>query len=608
MADAGKSPNGVPRPEYPRPQLVRDRWLNLNGEWALAFDPEDRGLRERWMSGLRDATPVIVPFCIESPASGVADADPPSVIWYERNFRVPDGWRELPRLALHVGACDREARVFVNGVEVGSHQGGYGPFSCRIADAVRDGDNRLSVRVADSPLWTHPRGKQAGTMRWPVDYDEVTGIWQTVWLEPLSQVSVESVQALWRGDDGEVIVHVTVSEASAAEVEVCLDDGERTVATARAGAEDRRELRLTLPVDEPRLWSPADPFLYGVRVRLHLDGESVDQAESYAGLREISVRDGALSLNGQPLYLRGVLDQGYFPDGWYTAPRDEDLRRDIELTRAMGFNFARKHQKAEDPRYLYWADRLGLLVWAEMPSGRIFGTELVQTLTREWMELVVRDRGHPCIVGWVPFNESWGVWSQSRHPDQRAFVEAMVQLTRALDPSRPVIGNDGWEYAAGDLWTVHLYGGRPSIEERIAAFHEDPARSVTEGAFVGPRQAALPGTDPRDLPCLVTECGGIGFVAGGGQPENVFAYGPLPEDEQALDAAIKAVAEDIQRTPHLNGFVWTQLTDVQQEVNGLLDFARRPKLPLERFREIFSRLGGQQEPAPQATTNRSTRR
>lgn len=595
--DAGNGP-GLPRPEYPRPHRVRDAWLNLNGEWSLAYDPDDVGLDDAWFDGGPSARRafsrrVVVPFCLESVASGVADPAPPRVVWYRRSFRVPDAWVVFPRLVLHVGACDYEARVFVNGLEVGRHQGGYAPFACDIGHALIDGDNTLTVRVAESPLWTRPRGKQAGTMRWPIDYDPVSGIWQTVWLEPLPAPALADLRVDWDAATGTAQARVLLSELTTASVRMTLREGDRPVASVRSAADDRRELRLTLPVAEPRLWSPADPFLYDVDVVLEQDGAEIDRVRSYAGLRTITVRDGTLTLNGRPLYLRGVLDQGYFPDGWYTPVCDADLRRDVELTLALGFNLARKHQKAEDPRYLYWADRLGLLVWAEMPSGRIFGTELVTSLTREWLDLVVRDRGHPCIVGWVPFNESWGVWHQSRHPEQRAFVEALVHLTRALDPTRPVVGNDGWEYAAGDLWTLHLYDDGRAVRERVAALYQNPGGVVTPGeGGVGARVGALPGTDPRGLPCLLSECGGVGFVAPGTRgPADPFAYGALPADTAALDAAIAAIAADIGSAHQLGGFVWTQLTDVQQEVNGLLDFQRRPKLPLARLAEIFGAIG-----------------
>ena len=246
------------------------------------------------------------------------------------------------------------------------------------------------------------------------------------------------------------------------------------VAQAAAQVDYRSEARLSFTLANAALWHPDDPTLYDLTATLEdpLEG-TVDEIESYLGLREISWDRSGLRLNGERLYLRGVLDQGYFPDGWYTAPGDEALRRDVELTLALGFNCARKHQKAEDPRYLYWADRLGLLVWAEMPSGRIFSTELVETLTQEWMTLIRRDRAHPSIITWVPFNESWGVWHQGSRPEQRAWVDSLYHLTKTLDPSRPVVGNDGWEYSSGgSLDLASLRRGTPP--------RDAPRRSSTE--------------------------------------------------------------------------------------------------------------------------------
>ena len=313
-----------------------------------------------------------------------------------------------------------------------------------------------------------------------------------------------------------------------------------------------------------------------------------DEATSYTGLREVSVTAGQLCLNGAPLYLRGVLDQGYFPEGWYTATTDGALRRDVELTLAMGFNCARKHQKAEDPRYLYWADKLGLMVWAEMPSGRVFSTELVESLTTEWMELIKRDRAHPSIIAWVPFNESWGVWHQSERPEQRAFVDAVTSLTKALDDSRVVVGNDGWEYSSGDLWTLHLYDEESDVSSRLATLIEDPHSSVTSEFGGRDRVGALPGADVGGLPILLTECGGIGM---GSFSEEDFSYGNLAETPEALEARMHKIMKDVRSLEALQGFVWTQLTDVQQEINGLLYFDRQPKLPIAVLHDIFSKGG-----------------
>jgi hypothetical protein len=597
----------VPRPEHPRPLLVRPCGCNLNGTWELGFDDADRGLREGWESGWPLPGRVVVPYPIESPLSGVAERAPRRLLWYRRRFEAP---AELaaPRVALRVGACDHAARVFLNGREVGAHRGGYAPFACQIGHLLRPGENEVVIRAEDRDTWTQPRGKQeAGALRFPVDYDRVTGIWQTVWLEPLPEVSIEEVWTSFALGAGELAVHVVTSEPWDGEVEVVLTEtpeaGSPELCRVAAAGLGRPEARLALRLAAPRLWSPETPWLHGLRVRLRRGERVMDQATSYAGLRELRAQGSRLLLNGEPLALRGILDQGYFPGGWYTAPTDADLRRDVELTRTLGFNLARKHQKAEDPRWLHHADRLGLLVWAEMPSGRDFTTALVADLVPEWMDLVRRDRGHPCVMAWVPFNESWGVWQQARRREERALVEGVAGLTRALDPTRFVVGNDGWEYAAGDLWTLHCYpdeGG--SLAERLARLRADPFSPVLpEEHVLGLRSGALPGADPSRLPVVLSECGGIGFMpedsgrAAGpwGRPDSaqaipLFAYGDLARSQEDLESRIRAVMGEVRACPDLAGFVWTQLTDVQQEVNGLLRFDRTPKLPLERLRVLFA--------------------
>jgi beta-galactosidase/beta-glucuronidase len=576
----------VLRPEYPRPLLVRPRWRNLNGEWELGFDEADRGLRDGWEGGRAFEGRVQVPFPVRKA---------PPVVWYRRDFEL-SGDELAPRVALRIGACDYETRVFLNGQQIGEHRGGYTPIACEAAHALRAGRNELVLRVEDRDTWSQPRGKQeAGAFRTPVDYDASIGVWQTVWLEPLPEVSIEEVWTRWSRAEAELAVHVAFSRPFEGDVEVVLGQAGQVVARERGSALGRPEKRIPMRVPLPRVWSPADPHLYELELVLHAGGREVDRAASYCGLREIALERGALILNGEPLYLRGVLDQGYFPEGWYAAASDADLRRDVELTRALGFDCARKHQKLEDPRWLHWADRLGLLVWDEMPSGRDFTTALVTDLAREWAAAVRRDRGHPCVMAWVPFNESWGVWNQARRREERGLVEGMVGLTRALDPTRPVVGNDGWEYAAGDLFTLHLYEGEDGdLATRLARLLVDPGEAVIpSGSPLGERVGALPGADPSGLPVLLTECGGIGYgTAATPTPEHdLFAYGELPKTESELEARIRAVASAVNECRALSGFVWTQLTDVQQEINGLLTFDRQPKLPLPVLREIFTGIG-----------------
>ena len=582
----------LPRPEYPRPILVRDEWLNLNGWWSFRMDAEDEGLRARWFASvLPDPVPITVPYPVESEASGIHEPEPASVVWYQRDIEVPDEWQG--RVVLRIGACDHWARVFVNGLEVGQHRGGYAPFAFDIEHALKPGANRLTVRVQDSRSWTQPRGKQAGTTRWPIDYDGVTGIWQTVWLEPLPRVSIESTAFAFSHASGELTYSAFFSGQVEGELRVELSRQGQLVATATTDIDLRSEARVGFALPDGDRWSPDSPALYDVKLTLrNKAANEIDEVKSYLALREISVQEGELRLNGRRLYLRGVLDQGYYPGGWYTARTDDALRADVELTLSMGLNCARKHQKAEDPRYLYWADRLGLMVWSEMPSGRVFSTELVESLTSEWIDLVKRDRGHPCVVAWVPFNESWGVWHQAERLQQRRFVDAIAALTKSLDVSRLVVGNDGWEYSSGDLWTLHLYSEDDSenggISRRLGEIIRDPSRSVT-GEYGGRvRMGALPQADVAGLPILLTECGGVGF---GRYSDQDFSYGELPETEQALESHIRQIAGWIHAAGQLQGFVWTQLTDVQQEVNGLAYFDRQPKLPLETLREIFRGIG-----------------
>ena len=576
----------TPRPEYPRPILQRHNWLNLNGQWSFATDPHNVGVREQWWQRTEWTQTITVPFCPNSAASGVTVDSDMSAVWYQRVFTVPDWGAE--EIALNIGACDYDTWIYINGHQVGQHRGGYTPIHIAIGDYLQPGNNTITVRAADSDSWQQPRGKQAGTTRWPIDYDSVIGIWQSVWLEPVDPVHLLNIGSHYAIDAQELQLTCELSNTFAGQLAVTLKSNETVLCKAQASGQGRSEIRLKLPVENPKLWSPETPHLYSLELQLvDENNHLIDQVTSYTGLRELTITNGQHCLNGKPLFLRGILDQGYFPGGWYSPESDQAIKQDIELTKAMGFNFARKHQKAEDPRYLYWADKMGLLVWAEMPSGRIFSTELITSLTAQWLDLVRRDRGHPCVIGWVPFNESWGVWHIQQRPEQRALVDGLVQMTKALDSSRPVIGNDGWEYSSGDLWTLHLYhDDQRTLDERLAVLLADPRQAVTEGER--PRVGALVDSDPSNLPVMLTECGGVGFETGRAT-KDAFAYGDLPTDTKALEQEIRRIMASINASETLQGFVWTQLTDVQQEINGLLYFDRRPKLPLTTLQEIFGK-------------------
>lgn len=584
------APGDLPRPEYPRPLLRRDRWLNLNGVWAFRPDPADLGQADLWYESAHwpvdRAANITVPYAPGSQASGVDWTEPANIVWYRRSFDRPD-W-SAQEVLLNIGACDYTTDVYLNGHHVCQHQGGYTPVQSPVGRFLKETDNVLVVRAADTDSWQQPRGKQAGDTRWPIDYDAVIGIWQTVWLEPAQENYGLSIFSRYEVGSRELKVTLTLAEQcrGSLAVEVSLD-GSRVMLGQSVFA-NRNESTVTLVIDKPMLWSPNTPVLYDLLIKvLNESGELIDQISSYTGLREVRCDDGAILVNGEPQYLKGVLDQGYFPGGWYTALDDAAMRRDVELTKAMGFNFVRKHQKIEDPRYLYWADRLGLMLWAEMPAGRIFSTQLSQALSEQWPRAVIRDRSHPSIVGWVVFNESWGIWHQGDRAEQRHLADGLYYLTKSLDPTRPVIGNDGWEFSTGDIWAVHSYEhGDGALARCIDGLFDSPQTQVTE---IGrPRLGALIGADPRSLPMVLSECGGIGFVDAGtrdGQ-EPDFAYGDIPETPAQLFQVCQRLLTEIGEIPQLNGFVWTQLTDVQQEVNGLLYFDRRAKIPIEEIAQL----------------------
>ena len=585
----------LPRPEYPRPQLRRPDWTNLNGEWRFAFDDEDVGLAQGWhrvsAENLRSGDSpfdrsITVPFCFQSKLSGIADTSFHDVVWYARTFDPSPG----ERLLLHFGAVDYRASVWVNGTQVASHEGGHTPFCVDVTPVLGEGENVIIVRAEDpSRDATIPRGKQY----WKEEsegifYTRTTGIWQTVWLEPVGPRRIDSLRLTPDVDAARVDVEVAVEgfESGLSLRLVVTFLGEAVV-------DDRVELRApvverSLPLlargaapetphlsEWPALWTPEHPNLYDLRLELFdSGGQTLDAVESYFGMRKIEARDGKVLLNNRPCYQRLVLDQGYFPDGLLTAPADDDLRRDIEFAREMGFNGARKHQKVEDPRWLYWADRLGFLVWGEMANAYQYSPDYVRRISNEWQEAVRRDRNHPCIVAWVPMNESWGVPDLATDPAQVDHLLTLYHLTRSLDSSRPVVSNDGWEHALTDLCTIHDYGSAEDLSSRYAT----PESSVA--AQPAKRSIYVPGHGYRGEPILISEFGGIAFSG-----EVGWGYSTVSNADEFLER-YKALITALLHNGAVQGFCYTQLTDVEQEINGLLTYGREPKVDLARIREV----------------------
>jgi beta-galactosidase/beta-glucuronidase len=552
--------------------------MNLNGEWRFAYDDEDRGLAERWYVAHNFDRTITVPYAYQSRLSGIAETDFHDVVWYERDFELPDDWAQQ-HIVLHFGAVDYLAQVWVNGIFVRQHAGGHVPFHADITHALQPGLNRLTVRAQDTTSdLEQPRGKQYWEKESAsIFYTRTTGIWQTVWLEPVHRTHIDSFKLLPDIDRAELAVHCKVaSPCDDLVLEARVSFGGALVAERAVPVEAAR-VSLALPIAPLHLWTPETPHLYDLSLRLVRRAEIIDSVESYAGMRRIGVDNNQVTLNHQPYYMRLVLDQGYHPDGLLTFPSDEAIRRDVELTRQMGFNGARKHQKVEDPRYLYWADRLGLLVWGEMANAYQYSEDAVERITQEWQEAIARDFNHPCIVAWVPINESWGVPDLKGDARQRQHLLALYHLVRSLDTTRLVISNDGWEHALTDLLTIHDYEGQGAVlRQRYASLESILAARPAN------RDLYVTGYSHRGEPVLVTEFGGIAYQK---NSQNGWGYTTASADDDFIQR-YRDVVEAVLSSPVVQGFCYTQLTDVEQEINGLLTYDRQPKVDLDIIARI----------------------
>jgi len=572
--------------EYPRPQLVRDDWTSLNGKWRFCFDDE---MRYKLPGDVAEWTHEIeVPFAPETALSGIGDTGFHRVCWYEREFTVtPTEGRTI----LHFGAVDYSARVWVNGQLVAEHEGGHTPFAADITSALKaDGQQTVTVFVEDDPAdLAKPRGKQDWLLEpHSIWYPRTTGIWQTVWLEQVDKTYIAKLKWTPIFETFEIGCEVFAGGQIQPDmfVEVKIWHGEHLLADDHyklLGGEANRKIALSDPgIDDSRnelLWSPERPTLLDAEVTLRCGDRVVDRIRSYTALRSFAINRDRLMLNGRPYQLRLVLDQGYWPESFLTGPSDEHLKRDVELAKLMGFNGVRKHQKIEDPRYLYWADKLGLLVWEEMPSAYRFSPRAITRMVREWTEAIERDYSHPCIIVWVAFNESWGVPNLTLTQAHRNAVEALYHLTRTLDATRPVIGNDGWEASATDILGIHDYDCDP---EKVKARYEvtDPVRTLFDQRRPGGRILTLDGFPHRGQPIVLTEFGGIAFDTKGEPEEGTWGYSRSTTAD-GFHNLYRSLLKVVNETFMFAGFCYTQFADTFQEANGLLNADRTPKLPFD---------------------------
>lgn len=617
--------------DYPRPQLVRRSWTNLNGSWSFRFDDEDCGESREWyVTFPEDHREIQVPFTYETKLGGIGETEHHAQVWYERTVEVAQTELEGRRVLLHFEGSDFVTKLWVNGVYVGLHRGGYARFTFDITRYLHAGQNRLTVKAEDSMSIEQPRGKQ----RWMKDsfgcwYVQTTGIWKTVWMESVAEVYLAGLKLTPDVENHQIRIEYSV--------ESCIGDTPSDVAAGvggqrpagaksgdsqrPAGAEseagrwsieaeieydgvqiNRSSKALTggtvedvVSVFRPDVtpwgvyrWTPAHPELYDLTIRILRDGEVVDEVFSYFGMREIRIEAGNILLNGEPLYQRLILDQGYWEDSHLTPPSEEALVDDIDKLLAMGYNGVRKHMKIEDERFLYWCDVKGLLVWSEMAATYAFNDNAVQEFTTEWMEIVRQNYSHPCIITWTPFNESWGVPQIKINQKQQDFTQAIYYLTKSMDSMRPVIVNDGWEHTISDIITLHDYeeDGEVFFERYAEHLEKLMSSEIYHSQF---KSSMAEGFAYAGQPIIISEYGGIAFSGG---KEGDWGYGNTVSTQEEFLARFDRITTAIKRIPYITGYCYTQVSDVQQEINGLLDAGHEYKLPPEKIRAINCKEAG----------------
>ena len=579
------TPDSMPRPEYPRPQFVREDWVNLNGTWSYEFDFSRSGMDRRLFESEGFEGSITVPFAPQSELSGVGFKDFIPEMWYHRILSVPDGWAGK-RIILHFGAVDYIASIYIDGKIAGRHWGGSSSFDVDITRLVNPGqEHDLVVRVEDDERsGQYAKGKQCGRYdTFGCEYTRTTGIWQTVWMEPVPMTGLKDAYIVPDLDQSRFMVEPSYYGLEAGQqLRVKILDGDKVVSQKTVPASSQSSV--DLPVKKVKTWSPESPFLYNVELEvLSADGTVTDKVLSYAGMRKVHIEGNRIFLNNEPVYLRLVLDQGFYPDGVWTAPSDEALKHDIELSMAAGFNGARLHQKVFEPRFHYWADKLGYLTWGESASwgANINNPLSARNFLTEWEETVVRDRNHPSIIMWTPFNETW------EHPEDREaareacrMVSDVYELTKNLDyrPCHDVSGN---YHVVTDIFSVHQYMQNPDDLKAWLA----PVDGHVRQADLEHREVEYDGQ-----PYLVDEYGGIKWVDGQEYSEISWGYGDAPKTLEEFYERLEALTDVILGYGHICGYCYTQLTDVEQEQNGIYNYDRTPKFDMEKIRAVFSKV------------------
>lgn len=575
------SGESVPRPEHPRPDFVRSGWINLNGEWGFAFDDNSVGEGEKWYLSKDVFNRIImVPFPYQSRLSRINDEGFHNVVWYRREFSLPDDWSS-GRVLLHIGAVDYLSRVWLNGQLIGQHVGGYSPFNVDITNAVKPHENSLVVEAVDKH-GDQPRGKQSSELK-PKGcvYMRVSGIWQTVWLELAGETYISLFRLIPDVNRKQLRISINLAgrtRRTRLEARIILNGAElvKSSFTLKSSCSI-----LKMPLKYLKKWTPETPDLYRVELSLFNDSNRLlDDVASYFGVRTISVKDGSILLNGKPYYLRLALDQGYYPGGLYTAPSDSAIKMDVEAVKKLGLNGVRKHQMPPDPRYLYWADKIGILVWEEVGDwGMSLVSRNLEPFLAEWRAIIDRDFNHPCVIVWVPFNER----DPGETPEALGFIRTVYRETKKHDPTRLVIDNSGYHHTESDIIDIHDY----TAWQGGYVFADGWRKAKKLEPYSPHRPLMFKGFKYSGQPVVISEYGGWGIKVFTPLIDREFhAYGPPLEDEYEFISKYRDVTVAIMREPRVCGFCYTQLYDVEGEVNGFMTYDRKWKVPPAEIRRI----------------------
>ncbi len=570
---------------YPRPQLYRSGYAILNGEWDFAFDPEGN-MDDICKGGFRDQMKIQVPYPYQTELSGIGRKDRVDTVWYSRSICLTEE-QLAGDVLLHLEGCDYETTVYVNGSFVGSDTGAYHRLSFDLTEHLQTGENKLVIRAADDYSVEKPRGKQ----RWKDEnfecwYVDTTGIYKTAWLEYVPHTRIGGLRIdtdRCAGTATFTLQTNNVSGGERARIEITLD-GEPVA--DRVVSPDAPQTVVLTEKQPLKLWDAGAPNLYEAKITLEKDGEVIDRVETYFGVREIAIDGQKVLLNGKPLYQKLVLDQGYWEGGDLTAPNEAALLKDITDMMAMGFNGARKHQKMEDERFLYYADILGYIVWAEMPSMYCNSEKSRPVFQREWMLSVKQQHNHPCVLVWVPFNESWGIEEIRTDKTVQAFVNDTYNMTKAWDGSRPVITNDGWEHTVSDILTIHHY---EQDGEKLHSYFDTIEKCVMDVWQSHHKGAFAEGYGYRGQPVMISEFGGTAYVKDTHGAN--WGYGQGVQNDEEFLRRFAGLIDAIDSIPFMAGYCYTQVTDVQQEVNGLLYYNHEPKFPHATIKAILDKSG-----------------